>query len=40
VNDGTLELLRRGVRTRDLGGSESTSSFSAAVADEVSGRIS
>jgi isocitrate dehydrogenase (NAD+) len=40
VKDGTLELLRRGVRTRDLGGSESTSSFSAAVADEVSGRIS
>jgi isocitrate dehydrogenase (NAD+) len=40
VKDGTLELLRRGVRTRDLGGSESTSSFSSAVADEVSTRLS
>jgi isocitrate dehydrogenase (NAD+) len=39
VKDSTLDLLRRGVRTRDLGGKESTTSFTAAVADEVRGRL-
>ncbi len=34
----TLDLLRQGVRTRDLGGSESTDSFTAAVAAEVGRR--
>ncbi len=35
----TLELLRDGVRTRDLGGTESTESFAAAVASEVGKRL-
>ena len=38
VKDATLDLLRDGVRTRDLGGSESTDSFTAAVAAEVTRR--
>jgi isocitrate dehydrogenase (NAD+) len=40
VKDGTLDLLRRGVRTGDLGGKESTRSFTAAVAAEVAERLS
>lgn len=39
IKNGTLELLREGVRTRDLGGSESTESFSEAVAAEVTRRL-
>lgn len=39
VKDGTLDLLRRGVRTRDLGGTEGTTSFTAAVAAEVRARL-
>ncbi|RUL87241.1 isocitrate/isopropylmalate family dehydrogenase [Tautonia sociabilis] len=39
VKDGTLDLLRRGVRTKDLGGSESTKTFTAAVAAEVAARL-
>ncbi len=39
VKDSTLELLRRGIRTKDLGGSESTSSFTKAVQDEVAARL-
>jgi isocitrate dehydrogenase (NAD+) len=35
VKDATLELLRQGVRTRDLAGAEGTMSFTAAVAAEV-----
>ena len=35
VKNATLDLLREGVRTRDLGGQESTDSFTAAVAAEV-----
>jgi isocitrate dehydrogenase (NAD+) len=35
VKGATLELLRRGTRTRDLGGTEGTMSFTAAVAGEV-----
>ncbi len=35
VKDTTLDLLREGVRTRDLGGTESTDSFTAAVAAEI-----
>ena len=35
VKNATLDLLRQGVRTRDLGGQESTDSFTAAVAAEV-----
>ncbi len=38
VKDATLALLRQGVRTRDLGGSESTDTFTAAVAAEVGRR--
>ncbi len=38
VKDATLDLLRDGVRTRDLGGPESTDSFTAAVAAEVARR--
>lgn len=38
VRDSTLDLLREGVRTRDLGGTESTESFTAAVAAEVARR--
>jgi isocitrate dehydrogenase (NAD+) len=40
VKNATLDLLRQGVRTRDLGGTESTDSFTAAVADEVARRLS
>jgi isocitrate dehydrogenase (NAD+) len=39
VKNTTLDLLRQGVRTRDLGGSESTESFTAAVATEVARRF-
>jgi isocitrate dehydrogenase (NAD+) len=39
IKDATLDLLRTGVRTRDLGGSEGTLSFTAAVADEVRRRL-
>ncbi|GIW86078.1 MAG: isocitrate dehydrogenase [Isosphaeraceae bacterium] len=39
LKDSTLDLLRRGVRTRDLGGSESTTSFTAAVAAEIRSRL-
>lgn len=39
VKNATLDLLRQGVRTRDLGGQESTESFTAAVAAEVSRRL-
>ena len=35
VKTSTLDLLREGVRTRDLGGKESTESFTDAVAAEV-----
>ena len=35
VKNATLDLLRQGVRTRDLGGQESTESFTEAVAAEV-----
>jgi isocitrate dehydrogenase (NAD+) len=35
----TLDLLRQGVRTRDLGGQESTETFTAAVAAEVARRV-
>ena len=40
VKNATLDLLRQGVRTRDLGGQESTESFTAAVAAEVARRLS
>jgi isocitrate dehydrogenase (NAD+) len=39
VKSTTLDLLRGGVRTRDLGGQETTESFSEAVVAEVSRRI-
>ncbi len=39
VKHATLDLLREGVRTRDLGGEESTESFTAAVAAEVARRL-
>lgn len=39
VKTATLDLLREGVRTRDLGGAESTETFTAAVAAEVSRRL-
>ena len=39
VKNATLDLLRQGVRTRDLGGQESTASFTAAVAAEVARRL-
>ncbi len=39
VKNATLDLLRRGVRTGDLGGTESTDSFTAAVASEVTERL-
>jgi isocitrate dehydrogenase (NAD+) len=39
VKTATLDLLRQGVRTRDLGGTESTDSFTAAVAAEVTRRL-
>ena len=35
----TLDLLREGVRTKDLGGTESTDSFTEAVASEVAKRL-
>ena len=38
VKTATLDLLREGVRTRDLGGKESTESFTEAVAAEVARR--
>jgi isocitrate dehydrogenase (NAD+) len=39
VKTTTLDLLRAGVRTRDLGGQESTESFTEAVAAEVARRL-
>jgi isocitrate dehydrogenase (NAD+) len=39
VKTATLDLLREGVRTRDLGGKESTESFTDAVAAEVARRL-
>ena len=39
VKNATLDLLRQGIRTRDLGGQESTDSFTAAVAAEVARRL-
>jgi isocitrate dehydrogenase (NAD+) len=39
VKNATLDLLRQGVRTRDLGGQESTETFTAAVAAEVARRL-
>ena len=39
VKNATLDLLRQGIRTGDLGGSESTMSFTAAVAAEVTRRL-
>ena len=39
VKGATLDMLRQGIRTRDLGGQESTDSFTAAVADEVARRL-
>ena len=40
VKTATLDLLREGVRTKDLGGNESTDSFTAAVAACERGNIS
>ncbi|MBX6313838.1 MAG: isocitrate dehydrogenase [Isosphaeraceae bacterium] len=40
VKNATLDLLRQGTRTRDLGGTESTESFTAKVAAEVQRRLS
>lgn len=39
VKTTTLDLLRQGTRTRDLGGQESTESFTTAVATEVARRL-
>jgi isocitrate dehydrogenase (NAD+) len=39
VKNATLDLLRQGTRTRDLGGQESTDSFTEAVAAEVARRL-
>ena len=39
VKGATLDLLRQGTRTRDLGGTESTDSFTAAVAEEAAKRL-
>jgi isocitrate dehydrogenase (NAD+) len=39
VKSATLDLLRQGTRTRDLGGQESTASFTAAVAADVKRRL-
>src|SRR5262245_25474989 len=39
VKNGTLGLLRQGVRTRDLGGGETTENFTEAVAAEVARRL-
>jgi isocitrate dehydrogenase (NAD+) len=35
----TLDLLRQGVRTKDLGGVETTESFTASVAEEIGRRL-
>jgi isocitrate dehydrogenase (NAD+) len=40
VKNTTLDLLREGVRTGDLGGKETTESFTEAVAAEISRRLS
>jgi isocitrate dehydrogenase (NAD+) len=40
LKHATLDLLHQGVRTRDLGGQESTASFTLAVSDEVRRRLS
>jgi isocitrate dehydrogenase (NAD+) len=39
LKNATLDLLRQGTRTRDLGGTESTDSFTAATAAEVARRL-
>ncbi len=39
VKNATLDLLRQGTRTRDLGGQESTESFTAAVAESIQRRL-
>ncbi len=39
VKNATLDLLREGIRTPDLGGGESTESFTAAVASAVVTRL-
>jgi isocitrate dehydrogenase (NAD+) len=39
VKNATLDLLRQGVRTRDLGGQESTRSFTTAVIAEMRSRL-
>ncbi len=39
VKNSTLDLLREGTRTPDLGGRETTRSFTEAVADEVARRV-
>lgn len=39
VKNSTLDLLREGTRTPDLGGKETTQSFTEAVADEVARRV-
>jgi isocitrate dehydrogenase (NAD+) len=39
VKSATLDLLRQGTRTRDLGGSETTESFTRAVAAELQSRF-
>jgi isocitrate dehydrogenase (NAD+) len=39
VKNATLDLLREGVRTPDLGGGETTDSFTEAVASEVARRV-
>jgi isocitrate dehydrogenase (NAD+) len=39
LKNSTLDLLRAGVRTRDLGGAETTESFTEAVAGEVARRL-
>lgn len=39
VKSATLDLLRKGTRTRDLGGAETTESFTQAVAAEVQRRL-
>jgi isocitrate dehydrogenase (NAD+) len=40
VKGATLDLLRQGTRTKDLGGQEGTTSFTRAVAEEVQRRLS
>ncbi len=40
VKGATLDLLRQGTRTGDLGGKEGTMSFTKAVAEEVKRRLS